>query len=411
MPTQETTQVEVKGGTESIILPVGNEVIETKPNDNIPPIVTPNVETPADTTIVTPKVETPAETIVNNTITIDDDVYNVDDKGNAVDPTTGTVFMTKERIDELEGNSNLDIVSQIEAINNIVFTDETGNKITYDSTPQGLAKRELDLVNHVKKEAEVSGIETFLKTNPDIQAVYDYKQKYGTIDGFGSKVDYESLPFDPTNKTQLKTYVVEHELSLGKSKETAKSYADFLEKNNELETAGTAAFNALKGSQVAARQQQEAKFENWAKSYYGITIDNGQVKDLNIPNSLYDMIVKKGEFNGLKIPKDGLIVKNPDNTTTKINNKQLFELAAFADENGNSKLDNIINDYMSKAANKLTIGMYILKGGDLSELATDALNKKQVENTRRIINTNRSTNSTESTKMNNNTGKFILPVK
>lgn len=423
MPTEKTTVDNQTSTKDDLILPVeGNGIVELKSdstNNNVD-IDTSNNNTNSKDDISKDISKDTNATVINDTtsITIDDKDYTLDAQGNAIDPTTGVVFMTKEQIDAVDNtNTSNDLIQQVEAINNFVITDESGNRINYDSTPQGIAKRELDLVNNAKVIGQNEGIQAFLKSNPELQAIYDYKQRYGTIEGFGTKIDYESIQLDVTNKDQLKSFVIEREIALGKSKEDAKAYADFIEKNNQLDTIGATAFNALKQNQVFERQQKDAKFSEWTKSYYGVELDQtGNIKDLNVPNSLYDMIIKKGEFNGLKFPKDGIVIKNGDGTTAKLDKNKLFELAAFADEKGNSQLDNIIYNYLSNAANKLTIGMYILKGGDLSEFAQDALNKQQVKTMKRIISTNKSSVSRD-IQSNDMTGnakdksQIILAVK
>ncbi len=341
---------------------------------------------------------------------IDGVIYKLDDKGNAINED-GSIFMTKDKMESLLNEDN-NIINEVEKINNIIITNENGEPITYDPTPQGIAKRELDIVNYAKSVGQQEGVKSFLESNPELDAMYRYKQQYGTLDGYGKTVDYETLSVDKTNKDQLKQFIIDEQLKKGNTITIAKSFAEFAEKNNQLEELGTSAYNTLKNNQIAERQTQQSNFKKWADSYYGVELDkNGQVKDLKIQGSLYDMIVNKGEFNNLKIPKDGIVIKNNDGTTSKLSGKDLFEFAAYAEQDGQTKLDKVISSYFSKAENKLTIGMYILKGGDLSELANAAVNRNQI-NRIKLSTQNNKSNSKQVNPNNTSTkGNIIIPVQ
>jgi hypothetical protein len=336
----------------------------------------------------------------------------MDDKGNALN-ADGSIFMTKEKMESFSNTLNdNDLITEVEKINNIIIIGEDNKPIKYEATPQGIAKRELDIISNVKVQAQQEGINTFLKSNPDLKSIYDYKQRHGSIEGYDKVVDYTTINIDKNNKDQLKQFIIDEQISKGNTIAVAKSFAEFAEKNNQLEELGIAAHTNLKANQVAKIQEQQTKIKESNNKYYGIDIDqNGNIKDLNIPGSLYDIIVKKGEFNGMKIPKDGVIVKNNDGSTSKLNTSQLFELAAYADNNGLSRLDNIISNYISKAENKVAVGLYILKGGDLSELVNNAVNKQQV--TKFKINTSNNKSNTKQINNNSSVSKqdVVTPVK
>ena len=370
------------------------------------------------TTIVDNKVDDKTTTTTTTTTTIDtqpieiDGVeYKVNDKGDAIN-IDGSVFMTKEKIDSFVNTNpqDINIIDEIQKINNVIITNEKGEPIKYDPTPQGIAKRELDIINNTKVISNKEGVDNFFKANPDFAAMFDYKQRYGSLEGYGKNTDYLTINLDKSNKEQLKQFVIDEQLSKGNTLEIAKSFADFTEKNNQLETLGVNAFNNLKNNQLLKEQDRQSNFKKWADTYFGVEEDNnGNLKDLNVEGSLYNMIVTKGEFNGFKIPKDGIVVKQGEQTV-KLNNKELFEFAAYAEQDGSTKLDKVINNYLSKASNKLTIGMYILKNGDLSELANDALNKQHVKQIKISTQNNKSTSKTINTSNNKTGNDIIVPV-
>lgn len=353
-----------------------------------------------------------------STIEIDGKDYNLDKDGNAID-STGNVVMSKSQIDEaVKGqNNNQDnnnsLVSQIEKITNIIVNDEAGKPIVYSPTPEGLAKRELDIINATRISAQQEGVNNFLESNPEFKSMYQYKQLRGTLEGYGKETDYTSITIDKNNKEQLKNFIIEEQLSKGTTLQIAKGFADFAEKNNTLGDLGEAAFNNLKNAQIEIAQAKQKQFKDWADKYYGVELDDkGNTKDLKVSGSLYDMIVTKGEFNGLKIPKDGVVVKNNDGTTTKLNNKQLFELMAYSDNNGATKADNIIADYLRNAGNKIAITLYILKGGDLSELANAAVARNQANKIKISTQNNRSTSrSFEGNSSNSSKENVVIPVR
>lgn len=350
---------------------------------------------------------------VLNNIEIDGVEYKLDDKGNAVN-LDGSIRMDKATIDKFANSTNdSDFLSEVKKINNIVLANEKGEEIQYEFTPQGIAKRELDIATHYQQVGAEKGINEFFQNNPDLAAMHSYKQRHGTLEGFGKNVDYSTIDIAKADKETLKAFIVDEQISRGTTLDVAKSFAEYAEKNNQLDALGTSAFNNLKTMQVTKYQEQQTKVEEQLRRYYGVKLDNnGNVVDLKVPGSLYDMIITKGEFNGLKIPKDGIVVKNQDGTTVKLNANELFEFAAYADpKTGESNLDKTIKQYMAKAENRLTLGLYILKGGDLSELASAAVNKTLV--TKLKINTanNKPTTKSINSGQNNNSGSgIVLPV-
>jgi hypothetical protein len=382
---------------ENVILPVGDN---TTILDNGAPVVK-----PVETKVNDKPVETPVAELAN----IDGVDYKLDDKGNAL-KEDGTVFMTKEQMDSIDNTD--DLISKVEKITNIIINDPDGKPITYDSTPEGLAKRELDIVSHIKSVTAKESISGFLQSNPDINAMYEYKQKNGTLEGFGTKLDYSTIKVDKSDKTQLKQFIIEDQLSRGNSLDVAKSFADFAEKNNQLEKLGLDSYNILKTNQETQFKDRQKKIKESNNRYYGADVDSaGNLKDLKVEGSLYDMIINKGEFNGLKLPKDGFILKGKDGAT-KVTPQDLFAYSAFsADANGNSQLDLLVNNYLKSPANKLTIGMYILKGGDLSELATNAA---ATANAKRIIISTKNKGIITQPIISGNPGdkeKLVLPVQ
>lgn len=342
-------------------------------------------------TITDAKDDSADDTFAELTISTDgkDTKYLLDTAGNAT--LDGKIVYTKDQLTALEADDSDDVtIDLLEKTSGIEVLDESGKKISYELTLEGLAKRESDIKALGIKEGHTVAIEKFFESNPDLYEAFIYKQTYGTFDGFTDHVDYSKVTLVSENPDQLYDIIYKAELEKGNTPAKAKRFADLSKNDESLLVDATEALTFLASSQskiVTAKQveaqtriEAEAEAEN---NYYGVAYsEDGRESILNVKDSIYDIVVKTGKIGDLSIPLEGLKVKDKDGKVIMATRKQVFDYISVPVKEINgvvytqAQLDDI-NRTNNKAE---LVFRYIgnLLGNDMSQLTKVAINKDKV---------------------------------
>jgi len=244
-----------------------------------------------------------------NQIDIDGVVYNLDDKGNAIDDNNVIKF-TADQLKELEDNSNEPLpLEEVFKLTNISPVDESGNPIEYENTPQGIAKYVDDVYNIAAQQAVSGYVQTLFSTYPVLRDVINHlNTNNGNIENFVPVADYNSIQLDPENEEQLKNIIYTARTKRGESKEKIDKYYNYLKDSKTIFTEAEEELNYLQESltkeqqnRIKAEADAEAKQIQDAIDYWGVSVDKkGNMQIANVENSVYD-IIKKGK---LKIGAD-----------------------------------------------------------------------------------------------------------
>jgi len=315
--------------------------------------------------------------------------YVVDAEGNAT--LDGKVVYTKAELVTLEEGADDDMtIELLEKTSGIEVLDETGKKITYELTLEGLAKRESDIKALGLKEGQTVAIEKFFESNPDLYDAFVYKQTYGTFDGFTNHVDYSKVVLVADNTDQLYDIIYKAELEKGNTPAKAKRYADLSKNDESLLVDATEALSFLSTSQskiVTAKQaesqaviQAEAEAEN---KYYGVAYaEDGKEVILDVKDSVYDIVVKTGKIGDLSIPLEGLKVKGKDGKVIVATRKQIFDYISVpvAENHGVVYTQAQLDDINRTNDKSELVLRYIgnLLGNDISQLTKSAIRKDNV---------------------------------
>ncbi len=306
----------------------GDAPVETKPKTDDAPDDKPD--------------DTPPKTETEEVIVVDDVEYTLNENGDALDKD-GNVFKTKEELEELEkggeddddptGGKTEDVsIEDIEKLSGIEIHKD-GKKVDYDISIEGLAKREQDIKEKFIKEGQTAAINEFFNTNPDLYKAYLYKSKKGSLDGFSNEPFYQSVKLDQDNEEQLFNFIVDAEVKKGSTPDRAKSIAKFFKAENKLQEEGESAYNYLvnleKSESEGFKKQEQKQIQERIKrekEFFGTYFDEtGKEIIVNVENSVYDKIVKKGKFGNFAIPESGLKVKNKDGTIATLSRKEVYD--------------------------------------------------------------------------------------
>jgi len=395
-------------------------------SDNTPPVegavddTTQTASVPGDTTVDDTSTDASDDTSTTTTddveveqIEIDGNTYNLDSNGNAIDET-GKVIMTADDIAN-NGNDDTSIsVDDIEQMSGIQLKDSDGNKIVFDLTVEGLAKREKLIQDSSIEQGRNSAITEFFQANPDLYKVFLHKQKTGTIENYQAEPVYSGMTLDVNNEDQLKSMIIAARIKKGDDADTANSYAEFCKVQNILQKQGESSYNYLKSLEDKDQndyQQQTAVAKQKAiesdSKYYGTYYDdNGKEIIVNTPGSIYNKIVTQGKFGNYVIPENGISIKQGDKVVT-VSRRQIFDYVATPVKDGRTQAQ--IDAATKYQDIDFMLQQYLLNltGNDLSVFIERRVLEKKAQTIKKKIITSSNSGNANSGGGNK---KIILPV-
>ena len=359
----------------------------------------------------------------DNEIIIDDVKYTIDDNGNAIDET-GTIKYTAEDIAKMSEGDGEDpsdnYFEHISKASGIVIKDEDGNLKHYEQTIEGFAQREADVKALGEAEGFNKGFARFMQDNPDIASIIEYKQRYGTIEGYSSTVDYSKVELkdDPDFLADL---IYKAEIQKGTSPDRAKRLVEFAKANNTLKDDATESLNWLRKSQEAEikqiQEEQEAAYQEELRreiQFFGATFnEKGEIVNQNVKGSLYDMIVTTGAIGDYSIPKNGLVVKTAKGDKL-ISREQIYDYFArpVTEINGYYYTQAQVDD-MKRMQNPAEIALrYIMNlTGGVDQLVKKSINDEKIRKIRSLKSNVSKTMGSKGGQKSGGKESIVLPVR
>ena len=247
-------------------------IIPTKdastPVVTVPPVVIPAVVAPVIAPGTIPPSEIPpitssatsSDTI--SKISIDNVIYTLNDSGDALNPD-GTVNLTKDQIDALDTpvppiTTGVDINELIASVNYNPI-DSAGVQISYEDTKEGRASYIKDVFEQRVPELAQELLANELASNPEKLRAIDYIDRYGSLAGIESNVDYSIVDVTTADEATKYNMVVAREMEKGETLAHAKMIADLMKDAKKLDEVATVAksYFSSKAVQQAATAKQE----------------------------------------------------------------------------------------------------------------------------------------------------------
>lgn len=242
-------------------------------------------------------------------IQIGDDVFTLDADGNAVNDKQ-EVSYTAAEIAEMEEVSDetppaIDL-TKIQDVTKIQLSDANGKAKEYTNDETGLLEYVNDVYEYGARTEVTRAMNDLVGRYPIINQVIDHLNlNNGSMDNFNATPDYSKIKLGKDNEAQLKAIIFEGRRSRGETDEQINKYYDYIKNtdtdNDQILDLANTELTYLKGvadnkeqqrqAAIAGRQQQDAIK---AQNYWGYTTnEEGQLVNLNVPNSVYDLINKR----------------------------------------------------------------------------------------------------------------------
>ena len=417
---------------EGVVIGDEQDISNKIPSLDNPPVITktdpPASDTPAD-----------RETIINS---LPEDIQTYDIKGIDLNTLTtveikdgetvqngfktndghiidkdGNVLLTARQLYELQNPSestddtpSTDLtIDTISKLSGITLTDETGNPLVFESTPEGFAAREAKIQEVAINKGKQEALTEFFSQNEDIKDLYLFKTKNGSIENYKPSTDLINVTLTKEDTNNLETIIIQAQVAKGDTLEKAQRFVNYSKSDNKLYEDAVEAQTFLKDKVTREETSKQDALRKKALEYYGFTYEDDKEVIINNEGSLYNTIVTKGKIGDFVIPTTGVKVKQEDGTIKVLSRRDVLNYVALAaDENGNSQADIDFAKRLSNPTEKLLLYLTTLMHGNLSQLSNELAKQDKISKAKQVIEV------TKQQPISNNSNtviKFNLPVK
>lgn len=320
-------------------------------------------------------------------------VYKVDAKGNLVGAdnkifkAAGTElnnflkqFDLGEADNETDATTGSVTIDAIQATLGVELTDEKGNPVTFENTPEGIAAYVNAVIEQKNNEVREAAINSLYEEAPVVRDFLNYiRLNNGDYTGFGQIPDRRGIVLDKDNVTQHEQVIRESFKEFNKP--GVESYLKYLKDSGTTYEVAAEELKALQAKDTAGEQERQAQLaakeqkeiEEAQKYWNGVKsiIDNRTIAGYKIPDTI--MINKDGKS----------FTKTPDD---------FFDYISKVDKDGYTAYDRDCEKVSPIESQEDEILRAYLRftGGSYSNLVDMAINAKEVK---RLTLRNRSTTS------------------
>ena len=322
--------------------------------------------------------ETPTEFAVEpgTEIELGDQVYTVDEKGNVVDKD-GNIFKeakdVKDWIAGFETNNGEEDnelnINNIQKLFDITVTDENGNEIEYENTPEGVKAYVEQVMENTRQENYQTAINTLFSQYPFVEDMINYyRANGGSLEGYGQVPDRSNIEINESDEAQQE-YIIRTAWKEQGRKGNVDGYIQYLKSTGNLYSTAQDELEALKESDKEYREYLKAEA---AKA------EEKRVADIKAYWKGVEDIVNSRHIAGHVIPESIVVVRDGVKTTATI--QDFFNYMYQVDKDGKSRYNHDLEKQDPKEALEDNILRAYLKftGGSYSNLVDMAINKKEV---------------------------------
>lgn len=335
---------------------------------------------------------------------VEDKTYTIDDNGNAVD-AEGNIFKKADKVAEwvksftVENPAEDNTLANIQKALDVEITDENGQPIKYDDTPEGIQQYVNDVVETAREEIATNTMKQFYQQFPFAKDIVDYYIANGnSLEGYGVMPDRSGIEIDDNNVAQQEA-IIRTAWKENGQKGDVEHYIKYLKDSKTLTETAKAELAGLQEKDENARKQLAAK----AAEKHKQDVEN----EAKYWQSVKDIINSKtiGEYQ-----LSDTIVRNVNGQKQSATLNDFYNYIARADKDG---LTDYSKDLLKRKpevalANDILQAYLTFTGGDYTSLVKKATNENEVRTLRLKAAARQKANTmkiTPPTNNNNNQNK------
>lgn len=339
----------------------------------------PPTEEPSKTNTEPPASENEEKPLAAGTkLEVDDKTYTIDDKGNAVD-AEGNIFKKAEEVDAwiksftVENPAEDNTLANIQKALDVEITDENGNPIKYEDTPEGIQQYVNDVVETARDEIANATMQQFYQQFPFAKDIVDYYIANGnSLDGYGVMPDRSGIEIDDNNIAQQEA-IIRTAWKENGQKGDVERYIKYLKDSNTLTETAKAELAGLQEKDENARRKLAAE----AAAKHKQDVEN----EAKYWQSVKDIINSKtiGEYQ-----LADTIVRNVNGQKQSATLNDFYNYISRPDKNGLTDYSkDLLNRKPEIALQNDILQAYLtFTGGDYTSLVKKATNDNEVRTLR-----------------------------
>lgn len=285
---------------------------------------------------------------------------------------------TDSSADNSENASNA--LETVQKAMGIDITDEQGNPVTFDNTPEGIASYVNAVMEYRTNEVREAAINSLYEEAPVVKDFLNYiRLNNGDYTGFGQIPDRRGITLDKDNVTQHEQVIRESFKEFGKS--GVEGYLKYLKDSGTTFEVAQEELKALQEKDAAGERERQAQLA--AK-------EQEEIKEAEEYWNGVKAIIDNRTIAGYKIP-DTIMINKDGKSFTKTPN-DFFDYISKVDKDGLTAYDRdcrAVSDVESQE-DEILRAYLRFTGGSYSNLVDMAINAKEVK---RLKLHNRSTTS------------------
>lgn len=342
----------------------------------------------------------PEKLAAGTKLQVDDKTYTIDDSGNAVD-AEGNIFKKAEEVDAwvksftVENPAEDNTLANIQKALDVEITDENGEPIKYEDTPEGIQQYVNDVVETAREEIATNTMKQFYQQFPFAKDIVDYYIANGnSLDGYGVMPDRSGIEIDDNNVAQQEA-IIRTAWKENGQKGDVERYIKYLKDSNTLTETAKAELAGLQEKDENARKELATK----AAEKHKQDVEN----EAKYWQSVKDVINSKaiGEY---QLPDT--IVRNINGQKQSATLNDFYNYISRPDKDG---LTDYTKDLLKRKpeialANDILQAYITFTGGDYTSLIKKATNENEVKTLRLKSSARQKQNTMRITPPTNNNG-------
>lgn len=305
--------------------------------------------------------------------------YTVDKDGNLIDEK-GEIFKeAKDVKDFLKDFSTSDddedkiSIDNIQKAIGIDVTDDKGNKVEYENTPEGIQSYINDVIEHQKSDIAEASVNALFEKYPILSDFLNYYIANGnSFEGFGEVPDRSNITLDENNESQLENII----RTAWKEQNRVGDVDGYI---NWLKSSGTlyaTAKTELEGLQTADKDRKDA-YEKQAKE-----AEQARINQIAEYWNGVNEVIKSRKIAGYTIPESIIIQKDGHKVANTPND--FFNYLYQVDDKGHSRYENDLLKLTpeQRRDDEILRAYLMFTGGSYADLVKMAINEDKVKSIR-----------------------------
>lgn len=315
------------------------------------------------------------EVIPGQVIEFDGHNYTVDDKGNLVNED-GAIFKEASEVKDwlkeqtvVDDNPDEISISSIQSALGVDITDENGNTVEFENTPDGIKSYVNAVIESAQEEQQNAAINGIFAKYPILTDVLNYYIANGnSLEGFNEAPDYENITIDEKNEAQQEA-IIKAAWAQKKMTGDVNNYIAYLKSQNILFATATDELNAMS----AAEKQYREELAQQAKEK-----EEQHIAEMQAHWNHVNQVIESKQIAGYQIPDTIIINRNGQKISATP--KDFFNYLYQIDENGNSRYEHDLAAQKpeDRLEDEILRAYLTFTGGSYSNLVDMAVNKQKV---------------------------------